>query len=188
MVVLVLIHHSAVDADGEHRTGRRPAQREAERLASELAGVGGLRRGGRDLGEVDGERAKIPIIGGRVEERCPHGEAPQRGAADGEVLQEHLVERGGAPRHPGRRRVLPLLAAPAPPPHHHPAPLRGWGQAGDVLHLQAHHAARAPRAEGAQQPALPLAQRAPSLAATVWRRRRGAPGHVQEVELLCPTM
>jgi hypothetical protein len=180
MAVLVLIHHSAVDADAEHRTGRRPAQREAERLASELAGVGvgGLRRGRGDLGEVDGERAEIPIIGRRVQERRPHGEAPQRGAAGGEVLQEHLVERGGAPRNPGRRRVLPL-AALAPPAHHQPVALRGRGQAGDVLHLQAHHAARAARTEGAQQPALPLAQRAPALAASTATVRRGAPpGHV----------
>lgn len=169
MAVLVLIHHSAVDADAEHRTGRRPAQREAERLASELAGVGGrrLRRGG---GEVDGERAEIPIIGRRVHERRPHGEASQCGAAGG----EHLVERGGTPRHPGRRRVLPL-AALATPTHHHPAALRGRGQAGDVLHLQAHHAAHAPRAEGAQQPALPLAQPAPALAASTATVRRGAP-------------
>lgn len=162
MVVFLGLHHSTVDADGEHRAGRRPAEREAERLASEL-GVGGLRGG--DLGEVDGERAEIPAGGGRVQERRPHGEAPQRGAAGAEVVQEHVVERGGAPRHPRRRRVLPL-AALAPPPHHHAAPLRRRGQAGHVLHLQAHHAARAPweeAAQGAQQPALPLPQRAPAL-------------------------
>jgi hypothetical protein len=174
MVVLLVLHHPTVDADGEHCAGGRPAKREAEHL-----GVGAPRRG--DLGEVDGERAEAPV-GVRVQERRPHGEVTQRGAAGGEVVHEHVVERGGAPRHPRRRRVLPL-AALAPPPHHHAVPLRVRRQAGDALHLQTHHAPRSPReeaAQGPQQPALPLAQNSAGALAS----RRAPGGHVQEVEFL----